>query len=350
MKTPKSLLASALVAVGLAAGAGPAQAAERWVFNCFFPPQHYICTDVLVELKNRVEKATAKRVRVSIPPKSLAAPPDQYDGVANGVMDGALQFNQFIANRVAGIQVGQLPFVGIENSEAGSVALWKTYQQFFADKNEYADVHLLTVYASNGAEFWSMTDKPIETMEDIASRKMWALPGVTANLVKATGSSVVAGPAVQMLEIISKGVVDGYVGVPASSVLDFKLGDYTRSGTVFKRKVFTPTFSFFVSKKKWEAVSKADQAAIMSVLGEDFARYTGRVVDAAQARGHAFLVEKNIRLVEGSDELLNQLDALGQPAIDAWVARVDKLGVDGKKVVAFYRAMLAQESRAMANK
>ncbi|MEZ5649753.1 MAG: TRAP transporter substrate-binding protein DctP [Burkholderiaceae bacterium] len=348
MKTQKSLLAAIVFAGGSLSFAGPSEAAERWLFNCFFPPQHYICTEVLPELKNRVEAATGKRVRVTIPPKSLAAPPDQFDGVVNGVMDGALQFNQFISNRVAGIQVGQLPFVGIESSEAGSVALWKTYQQFFADKNEYGDVHLLSVYASNGAEFYSMTDKPIGSVDDIAARKMWALPGVTANLVKATGSPVVAGPAVQMLEIISKGVVDGYVGVPISSVLEFKLGDYTRSATVFKRKVFTPTFSFFVSNKKWAAVSQTDREAIDRALGEDFARFVGRRADKAQQAGRRHLEEKKIAMVDGDPKMLDALDAYGQPVIDAWVERVGKMGVDGRKAVAFYRGMLAQEERALS--
>jgi hypothetical protein len=41
---------------------------------------------------------------------------------------------------------------------------------------------------------------------------MWGLPGTTANLLKETGAPAVSGPAVQMLELISKGVVDGYAG------------------------------------------------------------------------------------------------------------------------------------------
>jgi len=63
-----------------------------------------------------------------------------------------------------------------------------------------------------------MTDTPIQTLEDIGNRKMWGLPGVVANTLKETGSSVVAGPVVQMLEIISKDVVDGYAGIPWGSV------------------------------------------------------------------------------------------------------------------------------------
>ena len=74
-------------------------------------------------------------------------------------------------------------------------------------------------------------------IDDLKSRKMWALPGVTANVIKGTGSAVVAGPAVQMLEIISKGVVDGYTGVPFSSVVQFKLKDRITSYNVCYTKL-----------------------------------------------------------------------------------------------------------------
>ncbi len=130
-------VALAAAAIGWApALSGPAQAAETILFNCFFPPQHYMCTQMVPELGRRIAEATEGRVKLRIPPKSVAAPPDQYDAVVNGVVDGALQFNAFIANRVTGIQVAHLPFMGSENAEPASVALWKTYQKFFADKGE----------------------------------------------------------------------------------------------------------------------------------------------------------------------------------------------------------------------
>ncbi len=326
------------------AGLAPAPAsAQTIVFNCFFPPQHYTCRTMLRGWSDRIEKATSGRVKYNIPPKSLAAPPDQYDGVVNGVMDGAIQFNQFISNKVTGIQVGQLPFIGTESAESGSVALWRTYEKFFAGKNEYGPVKLLAVYATNGAEFWSMTDQPIRSIDDIKSRKMWALPGVTANVIKGTGSAVVAGPAVQMLEIISKGVVDGYTGVPYSSVVQFKLKDYTKSGTIFKRKIFTPTFSFFIHEKKWNAISAADRKAILELSGEKISRYFGQVQDGVQNKARAQLMKEGLQIVQGDDATLESLEAIGQPMTDAWLKKVAGMGIDGKAVIAYYKGVLAEE-------
>jgi TRAP-type C4-dicarboxylate transport system substrate-binding protein len=339
--TQSLLLGGAVLAL---AGLAPLPAqAQTIVYNCFFPPQHYTCRAMLGDWSKEIEKATSGRVKFNVPPKTLAAPPDQYDGVVNGVMDGAIQFNQFIANKVTGIQVGQLPFIGTEAAESGSVALWRTYEKFFADKNEYGPVKLLAVYATNGAEFFSMTDQPITTIEDIKSRKMWALPGVTANVIKGTGSAVVAGPAVQMLEIISKGVVDGYTGVPYSSVVQFKLADYTKSVTVFKHKIFTPTFSFFIHEKKWNEISAADRAAIVGLSGEKISRHFGRIQDSFQNKYREQLLKGGFKVVQGDDAVLAQLEAIGQPMVDAWLKKVAAMGVDGKAVIAYYRSVLDEE-------
>jgi TRAP-type C4-dicarboxylate transport system substrate-binding protein len=330
-------------AVGFAGLAPSAASAQSIVFNCFFPPQHYTCRVMLRDWSKEIEKATSGRVKFNIPPKTLAAPPDQYDGVVNGVMDGAIQFNQFIANKVTGIQIGQLPFIGTESAESGSIALWRTYQKYFAGKGEYGPVKLLAVYATNGAEFFSMTDQPIRSLDDLRSRKMWALPGVAANIVKETGSAVVAGPAVQMLEIISKGVVDGYTGVPFSSVGQFKLTDYTKSATVFKRKIFTPTFSFFVHEKKWSEIAAADRAAIEALSGEKISRHFGQVQDGFQNRIREGLLKGGFKVVRGDDAVLAQLEAIGQPMIDAWLKKTAALGVDGKAAIAYYRSVLDEE-------
>ena len=343
-------LAAGAVALAMSATIGaPLQAAERIIFNCFFPPKHYACTEWAPEIKQRIETATEGRVKINTPPKSLAAPPDQYDAIVGGVMDGGYQFNAFIANKVPGIQFSLLPFAGALESEATGPALWNTYQKFFADKDEYGDAVLISVTASNGSELFSMTDTPIQTVADIANRKMWALPGVTANTMKGAGSPVVAGPAVQMLEIISKGVVDGYAGVPWSSVAAFKLIDYTKSATLLEGKLFQPTFSVMISRAKWDKISPEDQAAIMEVMGADFAKWAGAVQDKYNSKGREAATAGGVAIVEGSDELEAQLREIGQPMVDAWIAKAGEMGVDGQEVLDFYQAEIAKYRAEMTN-
>lgn len=263
-------------------------------------------------------------------------------------MDGALQFNAFIANQVPGIQFTLLPFISGTKSEIAGPAMWETYQKFFADKNEYGDAVLISYYASSGSEIYSMNDAPIETVEDIGDRKMWGLPGVVANTLKGTGSSVVAGPAVQMLEIISKGVVDGYAGVPWGSVAAFKLGDYTQSATELETKLFQPSFSFLISKTKWNKFSSEDQAAIMEVMGADFARYAGAIQDKANDESRAAMMEAGVEIIEGSEALEADLREIGQSSTDEWIAKMSDMDVDGQAVIDFYLERIAEGVAAMS--
>ena len=90
MRIARGLTTAALAATFGFAMPALVAAKENILFNCFFPPQHYVCRAFLPELDRRIDEATEGRVGLRVPPKSLAAPPDQYDGVVNGVMDGDL--------------------------------------------------------------------------------------------------------------------------------------------------------------------------------------------------------------------------------------------------------------------
>jgi len=332
-----------------AAMSTPLRATERIVFNCFFSPQHYACSQWAPELKRRIETVTEGRVMVSIPPKSLAAPPDQYEGVAGGVMDGAFQFNAFLAKQVPGIQFSLMPFAGALEAEYAGPAVWETYQKYFGDRNEYGDVVLISTMATPGSEIFSMTDQPILSVDDIRNRKMWGLPGVVANMMKDAGSAVVAGPAVQMLELISNGVVDGYAGVGWSSVSAFKLVAYTKSATLTKSKQLQPTFSAMISRAKWEKISPEDQDAIISVMGADFARFAGAVADATNVSGRAEAEAAGTKVFQASDEFESDLRALGEPIVADWVDWAAAQGVDGRAVLADY-ARAIEANRAAAAK
>ena len=248
-----------------------------------------------------VEKATEGRVKIIIPPKSLAPPPQQWASVEKGIADTAFQFNGFIANRVWGPTVAMQPFIATHDSQAMSQALWETYEKYFP--HEYKGVHLLSLWVITPAELWSQTDKPVNSMADLKSRKIWALPGTNAAIMKAVGAGVVSGPAVQMNEIVSRGVVDAYVGVSPASVRDFRLIPYTKSMTQFSRGIYSTSFSFLMSEKKWDALSKKDQDAI--TVGE-----------RRQIRPHDLgLLDPGRQGIHGRAEEGRHQDRQGRPAI-----------------------------------
>ena len=135
---------------------------------------------------DEVERVTEGRVRGIIPPKSVAPPPEQLASVEKALADVAVQFNGLIGNRVTGPLVAMQPFVAVRDAEAASKALWATNREFFPE--EFDTVHLLSQFVISPGELYSQSDTPINSIDDMASRKLWALPGPLAAITKEIGS------------------------------------------------------------------------------------------------------------------------------------------------------------------
>ena len=340
MKTAVTLAAAA----GFAALATGAEANTRIVANCFFPPQHFTCQEVMKVWGQEVERVTEGRVRVNIPAKSMAPPPEQLASVRGGVFDAAFQFNGFIANEAVGAAVSLQPFVNGNDAHANSLAFWRTYQQFVADKDPVAGVKVLGVMAAAGADFFSLNDTPIASLDDIRNRKMWALPGVTAEIVKAVGSAAVSGPAVQMTEIIQRGVVDGFVGIPDSDAKAYNLVPYVKSVTQTRAKIFAPTFLFIVSDAKWAEIDPADQDAIMTVSGEAFAELGGQAWARAETAAEAELATA-ATVTAATEAFEAQLHEAAAPFQAQWVEAAKAKGIDAEAALDFYRDAVKELSQ-----
>ena len=243
-----TLMAAAITAV-------PAQAETKLLFNVFVPPGHFM-HEVLKGWAQDVEKVTESRVDIEFAAGSLAPPPQQLQGVASGVFDVAFAINPTIKSKAPLLEVSSLPWL-VSDAEAASVAAWRIYEKHFASRNQFPDVHLLSVFNFSGGQLYSTTDTPINSLDELKSRKMWALYGESADLLKNLGISPITSPAVQVSESVSRGVVNGYFGLILESVIDFKTAPYTKSITLFPLGVTSSGFSMFINKRKWGSISEA---------------------------------------------------------------------------------------------
>lgn len=310
------------------------------LFNEFAPPPHILNKGVMGPWMKEVEKATHGRVKFQVPSNNLAPPPRQMDIVRSGIADGAYIFNGFLVKKAPLIQVSLLP--GVTRSSRGSaVALWRTYEKFFAKAHEFKGVTLLGFLSVAPGEIYSLTT-PIRAISDLKGRKTWSLPGYTAKSVAAFGAVVVPGPAVHMYEIISKGTVDAYAGVSVSSAKQFNVLRYAKSITVLPNKVQGPTFSMFLSDRIWKKLSAADRKAIRSVSGEALAKLS-QSGDALEARVRAGL-DKSIQVIDASPAFVADTEKAWAPIQANWVAQADKRGVDGKAALAYFKKVAAEES------
>ncbi|MEQ8780797.1 MAG: hypothetical protein RIE06_14125 [Roseibium album] len=321
---------------------GAAIAKTRLIVNCFWPPQHFVCTKVLPGWIEEVERVTEGRVTANIPPKSVSPPPEQLASVEKGLVDAAVQFNGLIGNRVTGALTAMQPFSGTRNSIAMTEAAWETNKKFYPD--EFDTVELLAQWVITPGDIYSGTDTPIITLEDFQSRKMWALPGPLANIAKELGAGVVATPAVRSNEVIANGVVDSHMGLNGDGLKAFQVLPYTKSVTRVSRPVYTTTFSFFVNADKWAEISPEDQEAIRAISQASVGKVAAGLWDSVSEEVQATFDEQGILEHKIDPALEAALVKAAEPITEAWLANASEAGIDGPAALAHYRKRAAELS------
>lgn len=270
MFTRRSLAAALVACTSIAAVPLPAVAQTKLLFNSFIPSNHPINTRYFKPWTDDIAKATEGRVVIDMPAASLAAPPQQMDGVEKGVFDMAYQFHGFLENKVKLTQLASL--MGVNSTAKGSsVALWRTYEKYFKDANEYKDVHVLALFVLQTGTIFGMKG-PVNSVADLKGVKVYALPGVAATVMASAGAGVVAIPAVRSYEIISGGTVDAFAGYSVLDASNFKTLQYAKHITDVPGGITAPSFVLFINKKKWSSLSAADRDAITKLSGEALAQ------------------------------------------------------------------------------
>ena len=321
-------------ALFVTAGVSPSMADTRLIVNCFWPPQHFVCSEILPNWLDAVKDVTDGRVRGNIPPKSVAPPPEQLASVEKGIVDAAVQFNGLIGNRVSGPLVAMNPFIGSFDAPAMSQALWETNRKFFPD--EFDTVQLLSQWVITPGELFSMTDEPLTTLDDFKSRKLWSLPGPLANMSSELGAGVVSTPAVKANEVISRGVVDAHLGVSGDALQSFQLIPYTKSHTKFSRAIYTTSFSFMMNKDKWAEISPEDQEAIMAISGADLGMKAAQKWDDVGASVFAQFDELGITVHDVDPALEEAFVKAAEPVRQGWIKRATEAGIDAQAALDFY--------------
>lgn len=334
------LSAAAVSAIGTAPA--PLRAETTILFNSFIQPQHPANTRVLKPWAEEITKATHGRVRFDIPPSSLAAPAQQLDGVVKGVFDMAYQFNGLLVPKVKLTQIAHLP--GVNGSAKGSsIALWRTYEKFFRQADEYKDVHLLGLWVAGGGTIFGMKT-PIQTIADVKGVKIYGLPGVAAKVLEDAGAGVVAAPAVRSHEIVSGGTVDAFAGYALMDANAFKTLQYAKYVTDLPGHLTAPSFALFVNKKKWASLSAEDREVITKLSGEALAaRFAA--FDEIETKLRTEAAAGGIRIVPASAAFAADVQRISQPLVQSWLADAKSLGVDGQAALDYFRQQAADASK-----
>ena len=182
-----------------------------------------------------VEHASNGRIKIVMPAASMAPLSRQWDLVTNGIADIAETPSEYIRERVKLPLLAEIPFLA-PNGVAASVAIWRTYEKYFAAANEYKGVKLLGFWTTGGNDLQTLK-RPVTKIEDFQGLKIWVATPNMATMIENFGATPVLG--MQMFDAMSGGIVDGAVA-GKGALISFQLARYAKEITFFPDSSATP--------------------------------------------------------------------------------------------------------------
>jgi TRAP-type C4-dicarboxylate transport system substrate-binding protein len=307
----------------------------------FLPPVAPAHAKLLKPWSEQVEQASDGRISIRIyPSMQLGGTPGQlFDQVRDGVADIVWTLPGATPGRFPTTEVMELPFIvserGIVNARAA---------QALADahiKQEVKDIKLLSYWAHDAGHIHAT--KQVKTMEDLKGLKLRNPTRLAGEALKALGATSVGMPVPQVPESLAQKVIDGAV-VPWEVVPAIKVHELVKYHTEITGSPALYAASFFLAmnKAKYDGLPAELKAVIDKNSGMAFAELAGNMWDTEAVRIR--------KLVADRGNTITRLDAAEkarwikatEPVYAAWIEQVKGKGLDGAKLVAEAKALVAR--------
>ena len=309
----KILLAALTIAA--ASTASSAQAQEKLKFAVFTPDAemtHQVVMKPWVEKVNRESGGTLEIQ--TFPNGALGRNPGlQTKMLQDGVADIAWVIPSYTPGVYLDDDVFELPNV-IQDSTSGSVAAWRLLQKNML--RGYDQYYMIGLFVSSPYTFH--TNYPVRKPEDLQGKKIRVVGTISTESVKALGAVPEGMPVTQVVEAMSRGVIDGTTGHPIA-IYDFGISRVATSH--YLGKIGSVTLGIFMSKAKFESLPPQAKAAIEKNRGEVLSRAFGKMSEDRNAELIAEWKKDGKRiLTEPTKEQNATWDKALAPVVTGWEA------------------------------
>ena len=313
----------------------PAKAETTLIYNVTVSKFHPFFRGAQAPWKKAVERATNNEVKVEFPAASLASQRRQWGMVTSDVADVAISNSGFQSKRLLLPAISHLPFT-TSNAVETSVALWRTYQKFFANANEFSGVKLLSLFVHSGSQIFTR-ERQINRVEDFEGMKIRTSAGLATELFKRVGAVPVPSSGPQIFEFTSKGIIDG-LAVGFAAVGSFKIEKYLDHAIEIPGTIGNVSWGVIMNQDKWNSLPEVQQKAIISVSGEMLSRSAGQAWDDDTAKSMTAWKASGKKVTQANPSLVSQLKQRFAFAEKEWLTDAASRGVDGKAALAYFRA------------
>ena len=323
---------------------GVTQAADVMLkVHHFLPPKANAHTKLVQPWAKAVEEQSGGRIKVEIYPAMQLGgkPPQLLDQVRDGVADVVWALPGYTPGRYPIISVYELPFM-ITTAAATSQALQAYYERHA--REEFKDIHPLFFHTHARGVFHSR-EKLIERMSDFDGLKMRGPNRHIGDALKAMGAAPIFMPVPALPEALSKGVVDGAV-IPWEITLPLKVYELAPNHTEMKgrRGMYTSVFVFAMNKAKYDSLAPDLRKVIDDNSGMKSAKWQGEVWDQIEAPGLEKAKARGNGMAVLPEAEVEKIREATRPVTEAWIAKMNELGKDGRALYEEADALLERYS------
>jgi TRAP-type C4-dicarboxylate transport system substrate-binding protein len=294
----------------------------------------------LLPWARQITAQSGGRIRIDLFPSMQlgGAPAQLFDQAHDGTADIVWAMPSRAPGRFPKLEAFELPFVPSSRALVSSRAAQDYVEANAAD--EFRDLHLLCVSCSDRGVLHTV--RPIHTVEDIGDMRLHAPTRLTAAALHALGAIPVPMPSAELPVAIGQHVVEGCVD-PWHLVPTFRLNDVLKAHTEFADwSLGTTTYVLAMNKTVYDALPRELKAVIDANSGQHAATMAGTMWDLKAAAVISTVSEAGDPITTLLPEAVAHWRRDTEPVIAMWVKEMKERHVDGGKLLASARALLAK--------
>jgi TRAP-type C4-dicarboxylate transport system substrate-binding protein len=294
----------------------------------------------IVPWARKVEAESGGRIRIDLFPSMQlgGAPAALFDQARDGAADIVFAAPSLTPGRFPKIEIFELPFVPSRRALVSSRALADFAAANLQD--EFRDFYTVCFCCSDRAVLHA--NQPVRTIEDIKNLKVHVQTRFAAEAMRTFGAHPVIMPSAQLPVGISEHVIDACLD-PWHLVPPLRLNDLLHSHTEFSD--FSPsarTYVLAMNKASYDRLPRDLKIVIDNNSGQPAAAMAGAMWDIQATAVANMVVERGDLIVTLLAEAVAHWRKAAEPVIDAWRKEIKEQKIDGAKLLAAVRALLAK--------
>jgi TRAP-type transport system periplasmic protein len=307
---------------------GFASAQTKWDLPTAYPPTNYH-TENIAQFVADVDKATGGKLKITVHNNASLFKANE---IKRAVQSGQAQIGEILISNYSNEDpiygLDSVPFLATSFSDAEK--LWKASRKTIED--HFAKQGLKVLYAVPWPPQGIYSSKPLNTIADMKGLKMRTYNPATSRIAELAGAQPVTIQAAELAQAMATGAVNANM-TSAATGYDSKAWEQVKY--YYDAQAWLPKNVVFINQKAFDALDKAEQAAVLKAAAEAEAR--GWKVAKEKTEWYVDQLKKNgMTVAPPAPALTGDLKKIGDTMTGEWAKQA---GAEGQAIVDAYKKM-----------